>query len=182
MKLYLIRHGKTIANERHLYCGKTDLSVSEQGIKELQNISYHISEPVRFVTSGMLRTEQTLTCLFGEVPHTIDERFREVNFGVFEMHSYEDLKACEAYQVWISGDNEANIPPEGESGNQMKQRVLCGLQELQKQEEDVVLVTHGGVIACLMEYLFPNENKNRFQWRPKPGGGYLVTEDDYTVL
>ena len=130
----------------------------------------------------MLRTEQTLTYLFGEVPHTIDERFREVNFGVFEMHSYEELKECETYQIWISGNNEANIPPEGESGIQMKQRVLCGLQELQKQEEDVVLVTHGGVIACLMEYLFPNENKNRYQWQPKPGGGYLVTEDDYTVL
>ena len=27
----LIRHGKTEANERHLYCGSTDLSLSEKG-------------------------------------------------------------------------------------------------------------------------------------------------------
>lgn len=35
MKLILIRHGKTEANEKHLYCGSTDVSLSESGIKEL---------------------------------------------------------------------------------------------------------------------------------------------------
>ena len=28
MTIYLIRHGKTEANEKHLYCGSTDLSLS----------------------------------------------------------------------------------------------------------------------------------------------------------
>jgi alpha-ribazole phosphatase len=49
----------------------------------------------------MRRTEQTLKILFGDVPHKINERFREVDFGVFEMKSYESLKEQEDYQAWI---------------------------------------------------------------------------------
>ena len=63
----LIRHGKTPANEAHLYCGSTDLSLSEAGIAELKGRHYDLS-PHRFVISGMKRTEQTLAILFGSVP------------------------------------------------------------------------------------------------------------------
>ena len=46
MKLYLIRHGKTMANEKHLYCGSTNLPLSEKGIEELQNLHYEIHSQV----------------------------------------------------------------------------------------------------------------------------------------
>ena len=182
MKLYLIRHGKTLANEKHLYCGSTDLPLSEHGAAELQQIHYEVPAGCRFLTSGLLRTEQTLQLLFGEVPHSVDRRFAEVNFGVFEMKSYEELKEREDYQTWITGDNERNIPPQGESGEQMLRRVLAGLEELLAGPADTVLVTHGGVIAAIMAQLFPEEGKNRYQWQPAPGGGYVVTKEGYEKL
>ena len=52
MSIYLIRHGKTAANEQHRYCGSTDLPLSKKGREELQGLRYAIS-PQRFVTSGM---------------------------------------------------------------------------------------------------------------------------------
>ena len=67
MRIYLIRHGKTQANERHLYCGSTDLSLSDAGKAELQQLHYDIKN-VRFLTSGMKRTNETLRILFGDVP------------------------------------------------------------------------------------------------------------------
>ena len=178
-KLYLIRHGKTQANLEHRYCGSTDLPLSPQGIEELQNLHYDISG-VRFLTSGMLRTEETLQLLFGPVPHEALPEFREVDFGVFEMGTYEELKEDPAYQNWITGDNMANIPPQGESGNQMCARVLAALPELQK--EDTVLITHGGVIAAIMAHLFPEENKSRYQWQPSPGRGYLIQGKKYQAI
>ena len=178
MTIYLIRHGKTEANEQHLYCGSTDLSLSEAGRAELQNLHYEIKN-VRFLTSGMKRTNETLQVLFGEVPYEADPRFREVDFGDFEMHSYEQLKAIPAYQEWLTGDNEANIPPKGESGNQMKQRVLQAFSEI---KEDTCLIAHGGVIACIMEHLFPEEGRNRYQWQPKNGGGWVLDEKGYRAL
>ena len=178
MTIYLIRHGKTEANEKHLYCGSTDLSLSDTGRAELQNIHYDIKN-VRFLTSGMKRTNETLAILFGDVPHEVDPRFREIDFGIFEMHSYDQLKDTPEYQTWLTGDNEANIPPQGESGVQMKTRVLQAFSEIQ---EDTCIVTHGGVIAAIMEYLFPDEGKNRYQWQPRPGAGWMIDEWGYYAL
>lgn len=171
MTIYLIRHGKTDANERHLYCGNTDLPLSEIGRTELSQLHYRIKN-VRFITSGMKRTNETLQILFGNVPFEVEPQFREINFGVFEMHSYKELKDRTDYQIWLTGDNHANIPPDGESGNQMTQRVLDAFYEI---HEDTCIITHGGVIAAIMAQLFPEEGKNRYQWQPKPGQGYQIS-------
>ena len=173
MTIYLIRHGKTIANEQHRYCGSTDLPLSPRGREELASMRYALSG-VRFLTSGMLRAEQTLEILFGTVPHEIRPEFREIDFGEFEMHTYEELKDDPKYLAWITGDNERNVPPAGESGEAMTSRVLRGLNALLEEDRDTVLITHGGVIAAIMDNLFPREQKNRYQWQPRPGQGYRL--------
>ena len=178
MIIYLIRHGKTEANEKHLYCGSTDLSLSVVGREELQNIHYDIKN-VRFISSGMKRTDETLRILFGDVPYEVDPRFREVDFGIFEMHSYKELKDTPEYQNWLTGDNDANIPPQGESGVQMRTRVVQAFSEI---KEDTCIIAHGGVIAAIMEHLFPAENKNRYQWQPKNSCGYVIRGNTYEEL
>ena len=175
MTIYLIRHGKTLANERRLYCGSTDLGLSEQGREELNRIHFDISN-VRFRTSGMKRANETLELLFGPVPYEICRELREVDFGSFEMKSYEQLKEDPAYIAWITGDNMANTPPGGESGNAMTYRVVEAFRSLGETGRDAVVVTHGGVIAAIMEHLFPEENKNRYQWQSANGCGYRLTE------
>lgn len=178
MSIYLIRHGKTGANERRLYCGSTDLPLSEAGAGELRELHYSI-HPKRYLTSGMKRTEETLRILFGNVPFTVDSRFREVDFGDFEMRSYAELKDDPAYQAWISGDNEQNVPPNGESGTQMTQRVLEAFREV---PDGTALIAHGGVIAAIMASLFPGEGKHRYQWQPENGHGYEVTDAFYRPI
>lgn len=172
MTIYLIRHGKTVANERRLYCGSTDLSLSDAGRTELRKLHYCVGDAC-FVTSGMRRTDETLELLFGAVPHVVESRFREVDFGRFEMHSYNELKDRDDYQQWLCGDNEQNIPPDGESGAQMTVRVLDAFAALRG---DTVVVTHGGVIAAIMAHLFPLEGKSRYDWQPPAGHGYRLTQ------
>ena len=178
MILALIRHGVTEANEKHLYCGRTDIALSDTGIIDLK-IRAQIPKPfdpaqMQVITSGMLRCEQTLSLLFGDIPHTSDPAFREMDLGCFEMRSYEELKDDPAYITWISGDNEANIAPGGESGAIMRDRVLAALDRLIADGRDTILVTHAGVIAVIMAHLFPDENKNRYEWQPDPGEGYIA--------
>ena len=175
MSIFLIRHGKTRANEQHLYCGNTDLSLSASGREELLSLRYAI-DPERFVTSGMKRTDETLRILFGNVPFSVDSRFREVDFGAFEMKSYEMLKDDPSYQAWLTGDNERNVPPGGESGVQMTRRVLEAFREI---PDGTALVTHGGVIAAIMASLFPQEGKHRYQWQPRNGHGYEIRGGTY---
>ena len=178
MTIYFIRHGKTKANELRFYCGSTDLPLSESGREELHRIRYDISG-VRFLTSGMARANETMELLFPGIPYETDSRFREVNFGAFEMHSYEDLKDDPAYQAWLTGDNETNVPPGGESGQQMTERVLSAFSEIRT---DTCIVTHGGVIAAIMAARFPEEGKHRYQWQPKNGCGYAITDDSFEPI
>jgi len=181
MTVYLIRHGMTEANEKHLYCGSTDISLSDTGREALSHLRYTVSCK-KYLTSGMLRTEETLQLLFGEVSHKTDTRFREVDFGDFEMKSYEMLKDDPAYLEWIGGENEKNVPPCGESGEAMTKRALEAFREIWSAGEDTVIVTHGGVIAAIMQSLFPNEGKHRYAWQPKPGHGYKITESGYKAI
>ena len=181
--IYLIRHGETEANIKHIYCGSTDLPLSEAGVEKLQarkkdeTIRRVREDAARFVTSGMTRTEQTLRLLFGDVAHKVDPRFREIDFGIFEMCSYHDTPK---YQKWLEGDNEASVCPGGESGRQMEARVIEAFSEL---SDDTVVVTHGGVIAAIMTNLFPDEGKSRFDWQPAPGHGYvIISKSEYKEL
>ncbi len=179
--IYLIRHGKTEANLRHLYCGSADLPLAPEGITALAQLHYRLP-PARFLTSGMKRTEETLRLLFGKVPHECRPEFREIDFGKFELHSYEQLKSDPEYLAWISGDNERNVPPGGESGEAMTRRVVAAFEALRAEDIPTVLITHGGVIAAIMEHVFPGEQKSRYQWQPEPGHGYVISDNGYARI
>ena len=176
MKITLIRHGKTLANEQRLYCGATDLPLSEAGKKAILTEQRIYPNAQDYYTSGMKRTEETLQLLYGETcPHRRETGLRELDFGEFEMHSYDELKDREDYQAWICGDNFRNVCPGGESGEQMQRRVLAAYREIERRGRDAVIVTHGGVIAELMAALFPQEEKNRYEWQPASAEGYEIT-------
>ena len=179
--LYLIRHGKTQANLDHVYCGSTDIPLSQTGRQELKTLHYDIHPDV-VLTSGMKRTEETLAILFGPVEHRAEPELREIDFGDFEMKGYEELKERADYQTWITGDNEANVPPNGESGNQMTDRVLKAIRPLLDSDQSTLVVTHGGVIAAIMAELFPEEGKYRYQWQPVPGHGYAIQDGHYRPI
>lgn len=95
------------------------------------------------------------------------------------MPVYEELKDNPAYQIWCTGNNEANVSPNGESGLQMKQRVLEAFSEI---KEDTCITAQGGVIAAIMEYLFSEGNKTGYDWQPKNGYGYEIQGREYRSL
>ena len=190
MNLYLIRHGKTRGTELHLYCGSTDLPLSENGVEELHKKRAKLKESIqsidqnkgmRYISSGMRRCNETLQLLFGKREFEVILGFREIDFGIFEMHSYEELKERKDYQQWLDEDPEKTAPPQGESGEEMRSRVMRTFLEIVNQGKDAVIVSHGGVIATIMADLFASEQKDRYQWQPSPGGGYLleIQEKEY---
>ena len=152
-------------------------------------------------TSGMLRTEQTFSLIYGDREHETFSPFREINFGDFEMKSYGELKDDPDYQTWISDTTGTLLPPGGESARDFQERVLEGFAELlQRQEERLknslqeereyslkgkllaIVVCHGGPIAAILQNAFPDEKENFYQWLPDPGHGYLLTVEDGEIL
>ena len=122
-----------------------------------------------YYTSGMNRTEETLHILVGDVPHQKLPGLRELNFGVFELRGYDELRFDPAYQAWITGDNEKNVCPGGESAAAVTERALAALEPVLRRDRDALCVTHGGVIAGLLLHWFPGAG-NRYTLTPPPGG------------
>ena len=90
MKLTLLRHAQTEGSLRNLYYGAADIPALPESLSELHRRAGDYPTAQRYYTSGMLRTEQTLAAIYGSVPHTRLPGLREMDFGDFEMKSYEE--------------------------------------------------------------------------------------------
>lgn len=177
-RLTLIRHGLTEGNVRRWYYGALDLPLCEAGQAAVQEAAagglYPPLGNERVLTSGMLRTEQTLRLIYGEAPHEIWPELREISFGIFEGKSYDELKGLAEYEAWLAGDWFRNVPPGGESFAQAEARILSALSRMRAQDEDLLAVVHGGTVLTIMQALFPEEEKSGYDWQPRPGGGYRI--------
>jgi len=173
--VYLIRHGRTAANEKRLYCGATDEPLSAGGLAGLAAMSgYPPAGRLALFTSGMRRANETLRALYGDAPHGELPALAEMNFGAFEMRSYEEMKGDADYLRWIA-DGTGDLPcPGGESANTFRARVFAAFDALVAENRDALVVTHGGAIANLMARAFPAENRNFYEWQPGYGRGYAM--------
>ena len=91
MKLTLLRHGETDGSRRDLYYGAADIPALPESLAALHENAAAYPRAARYYTSGLLRTEQTLAALYGDVPHVQLPGLREMDFGDFEMKSYQQL-------------------------------------------------------------------------------------------
>jgi alpha-ribazole phosphatase len=175
MKLTLLRHGDTEGTKLGLYYGATDIPITPESEATLKAFAENGLYPkaARYYTSGMKRTEQSFTAMYGSTPHEVIPGVREINLGDFEMRAYEELKHDPAFIEWCTGDNEKNVCPNGESGEQVTERALLALRPIIEAGEDAVVITHGGVIGGVLAKLFPNPD-GRFGFSLDPGTGYTV--------
>ena len=91
MEIHIIRHGKTIANEQKLYCGSTDLPLSEEGKKEIALLKEEGIYPAgagMLFTSSLIRTDETLDIIYEGCEGIHIPEIAEYDFGLFEMKSY----------------------------------------------------------------------------------------------
>jgi len=177
-RITLLRHGETIANERLLYSGATDVPLSPHGIQGILDLkragTYAGLDVAAFYTSGLQRTEETLRLIFGDRAHEQADGLREMNFGRFEMHSHEELKDSPAYQAWILDQTGLVACPGGESDRGFRQRVYLAFERIVQKQQDALIVCHSGVIARLMAHCFPDDPRRYYDWQPSTGRGFTA--------
>ena len=187
-KICLIRHGITEGNQKRLYYGSSDIPLAEEGVAVLRELTaqgiYPDDADAKCYTSGMLRTEQTFSLIYGDREHEAFSPFREIDFGDFEMKSYGELKDDPDYQTWVGDATGTMPPPGGESALDFQTRVLEGFTELLRRQDKLltIAVCHGGPIAAILQKAFPDEKENFYQWLPDPGHGYLLTVEDGEIV
>ncbi len=186
MKLYIIRHGKTYCNEKRLYCGKEDVSLSKAGVLDLKKLKENFYYPLCdvYFTSGAKRTNETLKIIFNDVNFKDIKDFWEYDFGDFELKSYDELKENKEYIKWIL-DKEGNIScPKGESRTEFNKRVKKAFIKLlkhlkEKDMKSICLVTHGGVIVSILSEFLKENNDDFYTLQPLCGQGYELEVDVY---
>lgn len=155
-RLSVFRHGKTEANEKGIYIGKTDYSLSEAGKKELseKKEDYIYPKVQRVYSSPLKRCMETSSILFPDREIIAVNDLRELDFGDFEGKSVDELINRDDYKKWLKGGID-NSAPNGESIQDMTVRVFSALNQiiLNMMSEDFThcaIVTHSGIVTNMM--------------------------------
>lgn len=186
MKVYLIRHGETIANQSGHFCGWTETVLSENGItrlKEKQRSSLY-PKVDHIYLSPLLRCHQTTDIIYPDASkRTIIENLKEVNFGDFEGKTHHELNGNPLYQEWL--DDYMNFTfPNGESIPDFAKRVLKGLHEVKQDMiknnfEVSAVVCHSGVIRAIAASI-SNEN-TLVNIKVDNGEGYVIDLNENAI-
>lgn len=182
MTIEFIRHGLTDGNAKGLYVGALDMPVNEEGLRQAAMGRVDPEAKTVFVTP-LLRTQQTAAVLFPSARQVVLPEFREMNFGVFEGRTTEDLHQDEAFKVW-SADGGLQ-PMEGGEGRigfglRVRDALQALIEELKAQPDTHHrMVCHGGVImAVMMMHAAPRRPWQ--DWWVDNLTGHRVTVDPHT--
>ena len=111
--IYFIRHGQTKYNVEGRFVGSTDLPLSEDGRKQIFNkwdsIKSHIERDIIF-TSPMKRCIETAGIIFPYDTFEVINNMREMNFGMFEGKTHDELEYLEEYRYFRETKGKSKIP------------------------------------------------------------------------
>jgi len=147
--LILVRHGRTAANAAGLLQGRGDLSLDEVGREQVRQVVAAIGPVDHVITSPLARARET-GLAFG-APNTIDDRWIELDYGLYEGLRTGDVPA----EVWTQWRSDALFaPPEGESMQQLDDRVRAACVDALEMARDqiVVVVSHVSPIKAAMAW------------------------------
>lgn len=183
MDIVFVRHGRTELNELGCFIGNIDCHISEEGLRQAEKLKDFLGEFAfdGVYVSPLKRAIQTADILSKE--YILDGRLREMNFGVFEGLKYEEIeqKYPQYLRLW-NADYENYRIPEGESLQDLFDRVEDFINDVKGKHERVLVVTHGGVIRCALSLIF-SSREFFYKFKIDPGSVSIVEYDgDYGFI
>lgn len=167
MRLLLVRHGETDWNVEKRIQGTTDVPLNEHGLRQAKQLAeklvrdkvtaarvYSSPQKRAFVTAQLAAAAIGVDCVL------LDD-LREMDLGEWEGLKWKDIEQRygDIYEQW-NRHRRYEKTPGGESYNEVLGRVLHALGHiLDRETEDVLVVTHSAVIMALRCYLAGREFK-----------------------
>ena len=156
--IYIIRHGQTELNSRHVLQGRSDLPLNEKGIEQAEEAAGVLRE-VRFhkvYSSPLIRAVQTAEIIAPYARIITDERLIEMDYGPYEGM---DLNAPAPEVATFFSDFAHNPAPAGmEQLYSIVSRTGAFLEEYCRTEENILISTHAIAMKGILEYLTPGSN------------------------
>jgi alpha-ribazole phosphatase len=150
MNLYLIRHTKVTVKSDICY-GQTDVKLARSFQKEKKKIASRVKEISfdKVYSSPLTRCKKLAEAVLSDVEIVFDERLMELNFGDWEMQTWDKIYASPEGKEWM--DNYQKLPTRnGESYPEMVKRINSFFDDVVSENtEDIAIFTHAGVIRIL---------------------------------
>lgn len=169
MKVYLLRHGETEGNVKAQYAGVTDTPLTQKG--KQQAVDAHLRfEDIQFdvVLSSPLSRALDTARVFTDHEVILHEGLKEMNFGIFEGMTYDEIKRKHPKEVEIwQQETREYMFPEGESLRSFYKKIVDVYQDILKtyDVEHLLIVAHSGVIKSILAHEI-SENFDLY-WRYK---------------
>lgn len=171
MKLYLLRHGESVANVTHTFASKKlDLPLTEFGIQQVNQIA----EPMKNIgfdiiySSPLLRARQTAeiignTCGFNPI---VVESLREIDVGELDAKCIAEIDHRKIYDEviskWDDGQNDISFK-NGENLNMVKERINDFLNRLSHKNDERILVVGHGLFFMAFIWLFCENHEPKYE-------------------
>lgn len=162
MRFYLVRHGETDWNLENKIQGQNDIPLNQNGRRQAQKLAKKLSQSdygiCAIYTSGLKRACETAEIVGQALKITpvVQSGLEEISLGKWEGHTWRQVRDIfsEEYQIWHT-NRRYQIPPEGESYQQLLDRLLPALEEIRKKDDgNVLIVAHSAVIMTLLSYVY----------------------------
>ena len=161
MKLYIIRHAETEYNKKGIIQGsEVDSDINDVGESQ-SNSFYEYYKDINFdkiYVSDLKRTFQTIR-RFTENGSSYEKlkEFNEISWGVNQGKSDDLEDYAKLIDTWLAG-NLDNKFEEGESPNEMSERLVKGFDKVLDDDHDTVLLCiHGRALRILLSKIIDND-------------------------
>lgn len=172
LKLYLIRHGESAWNVKHLYTGQQDVPLSELGELQAGRVAekWGAMEFEALYASPLKRAYATARplALAKKMPLRVDERLAEIHHGAWEGSPAAVIREqyAEEYLAWRTEPHRMKMP-DGESLDDVAQRVGTFLSDLYAEHADgnILIVTHDAVLRVIILQTLHLGLEHFWRWR-----------------
>ena len=161
MKLYIIRHAETEYNKKGIIQGsEVDSDINDVGESQA-NSFYEYYKDINFdkiYVSDLKRTFQTIR-RFTENGLSYEKlkEFNEISWGINQGKSDDLEDYARLIDTWLAG-NLDNKFEEGESPNEMSERLVKGFDKVLDDDHDTVLLCiHGRALRILLSKIIDND-------------------------
>ena len=177
MKIYVVRHGTTILNEKGIINGQIDDELSESGKNDAKELVKTFTDKKidQIYCSTLKRSINTAKLIAKDhnCPLIEDKRIMEVDFGTFSGKPWESVSSFYPEPNSSEMLNTYNYDLTkfgGESYKDVEKRVNNFIEDLKNAKDKTsLIVTHGGVIRWFYQIIlnqqvktFPNGSIHEF--------------------
>lgn len=150
VRIAFLRHGPTAWNEEGRLQGMTDVPLSPRGRGLV--VTWRVPfESWRWMCSPLARARETAALIGAPSTLVIEPALREMAYGQWEGQTLADLRAREPQGMRDAETRGLDmVPPGGESPRQVMGRLRPWIAATVAQGEDVIAVSHKGVIRVVL--------------------------------